>query len=140
MFRLEKVFQNDDSGYILFSNFIKSVLLLVFSYIYVILSNNSIYELNDYQIFRDSNYFYYSIILSLNYFIVSFFLKNRKEYKKNFISFIKEDLSNILFSIVLTFAIIFVLRINFLLVFNYYVSNFELERWFFLALTFLKFF
>ena len=39
MFRLEKVFQNDDSGYILFSNFIKSLLLLVTTYIFVILSD-----------------------------------------------------------------------------------------------------
>ena len=99
MFRLEKVFQNDDSGYILFSNFIKSGILLTTSYIYVILSNNSIYELSDYQIFTNSNYFLYSIILSVNYFILSFFLKNQKIYRRNFISFIKEDLLNIFFSI-----------------------------------------
>jgi len=115
MFRLEKVFQNDDSGYILFSNFSKSVLLLIFSYIYVILSDNSIYDLNNYQIFKNSNYFLYSILLSINYFIFSFYLKNRKEYRKNFISFLKEDLLNIFISITLSFAIIFVLKINFLL-------------------------
>ena len=73
MFRLEKVFQNDDSGYILFSNLAKSLLLLIFSYIHIILSNNSIYELNNYQIFKHSNYFLYSILLSINYFIFSFF-------------------------------------------------------------------
>ena len=115
MFKLEKVFQNDDSGYILFTNFIKSGLLLISSYIYVILSYNSFYELNNYQIFKNSNYFLYSIILSINYFILSFFLKNRKEYRKNFISFLREDLLNIFFSIVGSFAIIFVLKINFLL-------------------------
>ena len=119
MFNLEKVFQNDDSGYILFTNFIKSGLLLISSYIYVILSNNSIYELNDYQIFKNSNYFLFSIILSINYFIISFFLKNRKEYKRNFISFLKEDLLNILISIILSFSIIFVLKINFLLELEY---------------------
>jgi len=119
MFRLEKVFQNDDSGYILFSNFIKSGILLTTSYIYVILSNNSIYELSDYQIFTNSNYFLYSIILSVNYFILSFFLKNQKVYRRNFISFIKEDLLNIFFSIILSFSIIFVLKINFLLEFKF---------------------
>ena len=119
MFKLEKVFQNDDSGYILFTNFIKSGLLLIFSYIHVILSNNSIYELNDYKIFKNSNYFLYSIILSINYFIFSFFLKNRKEYRKNFISFLKEDLLNISFSIILSFAIIFIFKINFLLEFKF---------------------
>ena len=115
MFRLEKVFQNDDSGYILFSNLAKSLLLLIFSYIHIILSNNSIYELNNYQIFKHSNYFLYSILLSINYFIFSFFLKNQKEYKKNIISFLKEDLLNIFISIIFSFSIIFIFKINFLL-------------------------
>ena len=119
MFKLEKVFQNDDSGYILFTNFIKSVLLLIFSYLHVILSNNSIYELNDYQIFKNSNFFLYSIIISINFFIFSFFLKNRKEYRKNFISFLKQDLLNISFSIIFSFALIFVLKINFILEFEF---------------------
>ena len=115
MFRLEKVFQNDDSGYILFSNFIKSLILLITSYTFVILSDYSIYEITDYQIYKNSNYFLYSIILSINYFILSFFLKNRKDYKKNFISFLREDLLNIFFSIVLGFTIIFVFKFDFLL-------------------------
>jgi len=33
MFKLEKVFQNDDSGYILFSNFIKSLSITAFLYL-----------------------------------------------------------------------------------------------------------
>ena len=119
MFRLEKVFQNDDSGYILFSNFIKSLIILVTIYIFVILSDYSIYELTDYQIFKNSNYFLYSIILSINYFILSFFFKNQKEYKKKFISFLKEDLLNIFFSTILCFIIIFFLKINFVLEFKF---------------------
>ena len=113
MFRLEKVFQNDDSGYILFSNFIKSLTLLSSSYIFVILINNSIYELKDYTIYLNSNYFNYSIILSLFFFINSFFLRNKKEYRKNFISFLREDILNIFFSIVFTINIIFILNIDF---------------------------
>jgi len=119
MFRLEKVFQNDDSGYILFSNFIKSLILLVTSYTFVILSDYSIYDLTDYQIYKNSNYFLYSIILSINYFIFSFFLKNVKEYKKNFLSFLKEDFYNICISVICTFAIIFIFRINFRLELNF---------------------
>ena len=99
MFRLEKVFQNDDSGYILFSDFIKSVTLFITSYIFVILSNYSIYELTDYKIFKNSNFFFYSICLSVIYFITSFFVKNKKEYKKNFLSFLKEDFYNFLFQL-----------------------------------------
>ena len=113
MFRLEKVFQNDDSGYILFSNFIKSLILLVTAYAFVILSDYSIYELTDFKIFKNSNFFFYSILLSIIYFITSFFLKNKKEYKKNFLSFLKEDILNISISIICVFAMIFIFRINF---------------------------
>ena len=113
MFRLEKVFQNDDSGYILFSNFIKSIILLVTSYTFVILSDNSIYELTDYKIFKSSNFFFYSILLSIIYFIISFFLKNKKDYTKNFLSFLKEDILNIIISIICSFSIIFIFRIDF---------------------------
>ena len=113
MFRLEKVFQNDDSGYILFSNFIKSLILLATAYAFVILSDYSIYELTDFKIFKNSNFFFYSILLSIIYFITSFFLKNKKEYKKNFLSFLKEDILNISISIICVFAMIFIFRINF---------------------------
>ncbi len=113
MFRLEKVFQNDDSGYILLSNFIKSLILFITIYIFVILSDYSIYELLDYKIYRSSNFFIYSILLPIIYFINSFFLKNRKEYKKNFLSFLKEDVLNIFISIIFTFAIIFIFKIDF---------------------------
>ena len=112
MFRLEKVFQNDDNGFILFSNFIKSLILLVTAYTFVILSNHSIYELTDYKIFIISNFFFYSILLSINYFIFSFFFKDKKEYQKNFLSFLKEDICNIIISVVFTFAIIFIFKAN----------------------------
>ena len=113
MFRLEKVFQNDDSGFILFSNFIKSLILLVTVYIFVILSDHSIYELTDYNTFKISNFFSYSILLSIIYFIFSFFFKDEKEYKKNFLSFLKEDIYNFLISVIVTFSIIFIFKINF---------------------------
>ena len=58
MFNLEKVFQNDDTGYYLFINLIKSLLLLIFIYIFSILEENSIYELLNFEIFKDSNYLY----------------------------------------------------------------------------------
>ena len=115
MFRLEKVFQNDDSGYILFSNLVKSGILLVTTYTFVILSDYSIYELSDYKIYKSSNFFFYSIFLSIIYLIISFFLKDKKEYKKNFLSFLKEDILNILISVICTFAIIFIFKINFIL-------------------------
>ena len=112
MFRLEKVFQNDDYGFILFSNFIKSVILLLTAYVFVILSDHTIYDLYDYKIFTISNFFFYSILLSIIYFIFSFFFKDKKEYQKNFLSFLKEDICNIIISVTFTFAIIFIFKAN----------------------------
>ena len=113
MFRLEKVFQNDDYGLILFSNFIKSLILLLTAYVFVILSDHSIYELNDYKIFTISNFFFFSILLSTIYLILSIFFKDKKEYKTNFLSFLKEDVYYILISVILTFAIILIFKIKF---------------------------
>lgn len=88
MFRLEKVFQNDDSGYYFFINFIKSAILLISIYFFSILEKNSIYELLSFEIFKNSDYFLYSIVVSISFFLISFNLKN-KIYQKNFLSFFK---------------------------------------------------
>ena len=118
MFRLEKVFQNDDSGFILFINFVKSLLLIFSTYIFVVLRNNSIFDLLNFQIFKNSNYLFFSIFIFITYFILTFFLKNRENYQKNFISFIKEDLLYLLASYIFFVLLIFALNINF---------NFELN-------------
>ena len=112
MFKLEKVFQNDDSGYYLFINFIKSLTILISIYIFSILEKNSIYDLFNYKIFINSKYFLYSFSISILYFLISFNFK-AKEYKKNFLSFIKEDIINITISHVILFFIFFILNINF---------------------------
>ena len=115
MFRFEKVFQNDDNVYIVFSNIIKSFLILLTTHIFVILFDNSIYELGDYNTFRESNFFFYAVYLTVFYLIISFFLKNKKEYQKNFISFLKEDIFNISISVIFTLALIFILSVDFIL-------------------------
>ena len=119
MFRLEKVFQNDDAGYIFFSNLIKSVILLLSAYIFIILKDNTIYELNNYNLFKISNFFFYSFSMSIIYFILTFFFNEKKEYKTNFLSFLKEDIFNIIISVFFTFAIILILKINFKLEINF---------------------
>ena len=65
MFKLEKVFQNDDSGYYLFINFIKSLILFISIYFFSILEKNSIYDLLSFEIFKNSNYFIYSLLISI---------------------------------------------------------------------------
>ena len=87
MFRLEKVFQNDDSGYVIFVNFLTSISLLLSSYIIIILNENSIFELMNFEIFKNSTFFYFSIILSIFYFIFSFFLMDQKYTTKALITF-----------------------------------------------------
>ena len=73
MFKLEKVFQNDYTGYYLFINVIKTLILLISIYTYSILENNSIYHLLNFEIFKDSNYFIYSITISIIFFTISLF-------------------------------------------------------------------
>jgi len=112
MFRLEKVFQNDDSGFILLVNFTKSCGLFFVSYLFVILQNNSIHYLFDYQIFINSNYYFFSTSVSLFFYFFTFFLKDNLNYQKNFLSFLKEDIIIFFISILFTSLIIFIFKIN----------------------------
>mgnify|MGYP001277965493 FL=1 len=114
MFKLEKVFQNDDSGYILFINFIKSIFILITIYLYSILNENTIYDLNNFDIYKNSNFFLYSIFLPLFFFLNISFYKNKSKYQKKLISFIKEDFINLIFSNLLTiiFINLFTIKIN----------------------------
>ena len=77
MFKLEKVFQNDDSGYYLFISFIKSSILFVSIYFFSILEKNSIYDLLNFEIFKNSNYFIYSITISILFLITSTYSKKK---------------------------------------------------------------
>ena len=127
MFRLEKVFQNDDLGYILFVNFIKSLTLFFSTYLFVILSKNSIYDLLNFELFKNSNYFFFSFFIFAIYFTFSFFLKNRTEYQKNFISFLKEDFTNLIASYVVILSLIFIFNLNFNLDLNlFYILMFHI--------------
>ena len=121
MFRLEKVFQNDDSGYILFVNSIKSLTLFFSTYLFVILSKYSIYDLLNFELFKNSNYFFFSFFIFVIYFTFSFFLKKRTEYQKNFISFLKEDFANLIASYVVILSLIFIFKLNFNLDFSLFL-------------------
>ncbi len=112
MFKLEKVFQNDDTGYYLFINFIKSSILLISIYIFSILENNSIYDLLNFKIYKGSNYFIYSITISILYFVFSNSFK-KKVYQKNFISFLKDDIAIFALSNIVIFFVFFIFETNF---------------------------
>ena len=112
MFKLEKVFQNDDKGYYVFINFIKSLTLLISIYIFSILEKNTIYEILSFEVFKNSKYFLYALLLSIIFFFISFFFKKRI-YQKNLESFFKEDLINLILTNILLFFIFFIFKVNF---------------------------
>ena len=112
MFRLEKVFQNDDTGYYFFINFIKSLILLISIYFFSILEKNSIYELLSFEIFKNSDYFLYSITISISFFFISIYSR-KKIYHKNFISFLRDDVTSFILSNIISFLFFFIFNINF---------------------------
>ena len=126
MFKLEKVFQNNDSAYILFVSVLKSFLIFLSTYIFIVLEKDTIYDLSKFIIFKDSEFYLYSFFLPITYFFLSFFLKDQYIYKKNFLSFLKEDILNI----ILSNLIILLLLFNF-------QNNFELKISFLYLIMFL---
>ena len=74
MFRLEKIFQVDDSVYINTAIFLKGFAVFLSIYIFSILEFNSIYDLLNYDIYKSSKYFYLSLYFTASYLLFSFFL------------------------------------------------------------------
>ena len=113
MFRLEKVLQNDDSVYIYFTQIIKTLGIILSYYIFSILEKNSIYELGNKEIFINSKYFDFSILLSILYILISLFFIKNKTYQYNFISFLKDDIAVIAISNFLIFTLYFFINKSF---------------------------
>ena len=111
MFRLEKIFQNDDLFFISFLIYLKSALLFLSIYIFSILELNSIYDLFNFTIFEDSKFNYFAYCLTLFYFISSFFFRIKKRYRLNFLSFLLYDIVPIFPSFLLSFLVLFYLNI-----------------------------
>jgi len=68
MFRFEKVFQNDDKFFIYFSFFFKSLIIYLVIYFFIILESNSIYNIQDLNIYTNSIYYTFSIFLPILFF------------------------------------------------------------------------
>ncbi len=107
MFRLEKVFQNDDKGFLLFTNIIKAFILFCSIYISSIFENHTIYQLFDFSIFVLSEYFLYALFLPILFFIIISSNK-KKYYEENFISFLKKDILSFIFSNILIFSFFYI--------------------------------
>jgi len=88
MFRLEKVFQNDDKFFIFNSNIIKTFSIYIFIYLFSILEKNSIHEILNYKIYKDSNYLLFSFSTPIIYYFLTSILFNYSLFKKR-IQFMK---------------------------------------------------
>ena len=118
MFKLEKVFQNNDSAFIYFISLIKAIIIFFSIYIFSILEKNSIFDLLETNVFSESKYFLFSIYLSLFFYFFTFFFKKSKNYYENFISFLREDVLKIFISVLVIFSIYFVFKIDFIIDIN----------------------
>ena len=111
MFRLEKVFQNDDKGFLLFTNIIKTFTIFSSIYIYSILENRTIYQLLDFDIFAHSEYYQYGFYFPIIFFII-ITSTNKIIYQMNFISFLKKDILSFILSNFLILSLFFIFGIN----------------------------
>ena len=111
MFRLEKVFQNDDKGFVLLINIIKAFTIFFSIYIYSILENRTIYQLLDFDIFAHSQYYQYGIFFPIIFFLI-ITSTNKEYYNLNFISFLKKDILSFILSNFLILSLFFIFGIN----------------------------
>ena len=121
MFRLEKVFQNDDTFFIKISSLLKVISILLSIYIFSILEFKTIYHLFNINIFTNSKYYNISIFIIPIYFLISIFLNNTNKYKPNFIIFLRYDILPFIISILSYLVFCFVFEINLTLSFLYMV-------------------
>jgi len=110
VFRLEKIFQNDDFLFINTYIFVKTFVVFLSIYIFSILVSNSIHDLINFSIFKNSELYNFSIYVSSFYFVVSFFFRLKKRYAPNFLTFLQQDIYPIFPSLLLTFTIFFFLN------------------------------
>ena len=114
MFRLEKIFQVDDSDNINTVIFLKGFAVFLSIYIFSILEFNSIFDLLNYDIYKTSKYFYLSLYFTASYLLFSFFLGIMKKiYATNFLIFLINDIVPFVITLPFTLYIFFILKIDF---------------------------
>ena len=139
MFRLEKVFQNDDKFYNYFSIFFKSLIIYFVIYLFIILENNSIYSIGNLGIYLESNYYIFSIFLPILFFISNLFILKKTKFNNEILRVSFTDLKILLINIFILFFFFslknYTLLINkeflllfFLLIFFILFSNLILNR------------
>ena len=114
MFRLEKIFQVDDSVYINIAIFWKGFAVFLSIYIFSILEFNSIFDLLNYDIYKTSKYFYLSLYFTASYLLFSFILGiMKKRYVTSFLIFLVNDIVPFVITLPFTLYIFFILKMDF---------------------------
>ena len=114
MFRLEKIFQQDDHFFINITIFIKSFSIFLSIYIFSILEFNSIFDLFNYDIYKKSKYFNLSVYFPFFYLIFVFVFRiMKKRYVVHFLSFLINDIIPLLVTLPFILYIFFILKIDF---------------------------
>ncbi len=140
MFRLEKVFQNDDIFFIKISIIFQAIITYLSIYIFSILEFNSIYDLLSPDIFKNSIYYILSLYLIPIYLSFSFILKNNKKYDQSLIFFFKHDLPPLIISYILCIILFILLSIDFNLSLSFFYLIVFIIFNFFLAKIIINFF
>jgi len=119
MFRLEKIFQQDDNFFINSIIFFRSFIVFLSIYIFSILEFNSIFDLLNYNIYKTSKYFTLSLYLPIFYLLFSFiFRKTKKRHVVNFLSFLLNDVIPFIITLPFISYIFFILKIDFIIDIN----------------------
>ena len=113
MFRLEKIFQQNDLLFINILIFLKSFIVYLSIYIFSILEFHSIYDLSKMNIYIKSNYFYFSFYFSIFYLFSSFILNRGNKYIVNSTYFLLNDILPLFITIPICALIFFIFKIDF---------------------------
>ena len=114
MFRSEKIFQHDDFFFINFTHFIKSFVVFISIYAFSILEFNSIFDLLNFDIYKNSKYFYLSFFFSIIYLLNSFIFRTiKKKYVISHLIFLINDIIPLLVALPFTLYIFFLVKIDF---------------------------
>ena len=114
MFRSEKIFQHDDFFFINFTHFIKSFVVFISIYAFSILEFNSIFDLLNFDIYKNSKYFNLSFFFSIIYLLNSFIFRTiKKKYVISHLIFFINDIIPLFVTLPFTLYIFFLFKIDF---------------------------
>ena len=135
MFKLEKVFQNDDRLLINLYFFFNTLFIFLSTYLFSIIENHSLYYFFEYSYFTQSNYYEFNFLNSIIFFLLFFFVNQNKLFKINKLYFFKTVFIYLMISYSLSLILIFYFIEDFYFTINFIYLLFTI----FIFLMFNKF-